>query len=80
MGQAMLKKSTLARMRLAALAAAATTIAVVAARCGKEPATSQPHTRSAHVPGDEDEATPLAGNDGGKPKPKPDPCSASGMG
>jgi len=28
----------------------------------------------------EGDATPLAGNDGGKPKPKPDPCPACGMG
>jgi hypothetical protein len=76
----MLKASTLARMRLAALAAA--TIAAATAGCGKRPtstSTPRPTERFTNSP-HRLYPTPLEGRDAGKPIPRPGDCEACGMG
>lgn len=80
-----IKRSTLAHMRLAVATLAAAGAAAVSSAslpgCGKEPLntdTSQgANARVRRLP--DGTITPLAGKDAG-PKPPPDPCPACGMG
>ena len=79
-GPAMVKASTLARMRLAALAAA--TIAAATAGCGKRPSstsTPPPTERITNSP-HRLYPTPLEGRDAGTPIRRPSDCEACGMG
>ena len=77
----MLKRSTLAHMRLAVATLAAASAAAISSAslpgCGKEPVDSDTNARVRRLP--DGTITPLAGKDAG-PKPPPDPRPACGMG
>ncbi len=75
----MLKRSTLATMRLAMVAAAT---AAALAGCGKEtkPKAIPAAARVPTAPDDEGDLTPLAGKPKPDAGPRPDPCPACGMG
>jgi len=71
MGSPMLKPSTLARMRLAAVGALVVAGGITG--CGKKPLADR--SRDPHSPSFISAQAPDAG-----PKPKPDPCPSCGMG